>query len=55
MKRNQDTHDCKMRTNFAIQYSKNIKSATNIIEKILDDKYKKINLKLITTKFKFLN
>ena len=31
----------KMRTNFAIQDSKNIKSATNRIRKILDSKLKR--------------
>ena len=36
---------CKMRTNFAIQESKNIKSATNGIKKILDAKYKQANFK----------
>ena len=45
----------KMRTNFAIQESKIIKGATNGIKKILDAKYKKANLKDITTKFKHLN
>ena len=39
---------CKMRNNFTIQDSKNIKSATNRIEKILDAKYEKANE--ITTK-----
>ena len=33
--------NCKMRTNFAIQESTNIKSVTNRIKKILDAKYKK--------------
>ena len=58
MKKNQDTLKlihCKMRTNFAIQESKNIKSATNKIKKILDVKYEKANLKEITTKLKYLN
>ena len=32
-----------MRTNFAIQESKNIKSATNRIKKILDAKCEKAN------------
>ena len=44
--------NCKMRTNFAIQESKNIKSATNRINNILDAKYEKANLKKITTKSK---
>ena len=44
-----------MRTNFAIQESKNIKSATNRIKKILDTKYDKANLKEIITKLKYLN
>ena len=47
--------NCKMKTNFAIQESKNIKSATNRIKKILDAKYEKANLKDITTKLKYLN
>ena len=46
---------CKMRTNFAIQESKNIKNATNRIKKMLDAKYEKANLKEITTKVKYLN
>ena len=33
----------KMKTNFAIQESKNIKSATNRIKKILDAKYENVN------------
>ena len=44
-----------MRTNFVIQDSKNIKSATNRIKKILDAKYEKANLKEITNKLKYLN
>ena len=46
--------NCKMRTNFVIQESKNIKSATNRIKKILDANYEKANLKEITTKLKYL-
>ena len=41
-----------MITNFAIQESKNIKSATNRIKKILGAKYEKANLKDVTTKLK---
>ena len=44
-----------MRTKFSIQVSKNIKSATNKIKKILDGKYKKINLKEITNTLKCFN
>ena len=44
-----------MRTNFTIQESKNIKSVTKRINKILDAKYEKVNLKDITTKSKYLN
>ena len=44
-----------MKTNFAIQESKNIKSATNRIKKILDANYEKANLKHMTTKLKYLN
>ena len=47
--------NCKMRTNFVIQASKNIKIATNQIKKILDAKHEKANLKEITTKVKYLN
>ena len=36
--------DCKMRTNFAIQENKNIKSTTNRIKKKLNAKCKKANL-----------
>ena len=39
-----------MRINFAIQESKNIKSATYRIKKILDAEYKQANLIEITTK-----
>ena len=35
--------NCEMRTNFAIQENKNIKSATNRIKKILDAKFEKEN------------
>ena len=45
----------KMSTNFAIQESKNIKSATNRIRIILGAKYKKTNLNEISTKLKYLN
>ena len=44
-----------MKTNFAIQESKNIKSETNRIKKILDANYEKANLKDITTELKYLN
>ena len=47
--------DCKMRTNFAIQGSKNIKSAANKIKKILDAKYEKANSKDVTTKLTYFN
>ena len=40
---------CKIRTKFAIQESKKIKSAANRIKKILDTKCKKANLNKITT------
>ena len=42
-----------MRTNFAIQEIKDIKSATNRIKKILDAKYENKNLKEITTELDF--
>ena len=44
-----------MRTNCAIQESKNIRSETNGIKKILDTKYENANYKKITTKLKYLN
>ena len=47
--------NCKLRTHFAIQCSKNVKSAPNRSKKILDTKYKKKNLKEIKTKFIYLN
>ena len=37
--------NCMMRTDFAIQESKKIKSATNRTKKILNTKYEKANLK----------
>ena len=37
--------NCKMKTNFTIQDSKNIKCATNWIKIIIDAKYKKVELK----------
>ena len=47
--------NCKIRTNFAIQKSKNIRSATNRIKKILHVKHKKTNLTEIKTKLKYSN
>ena len=47
--------NCKMKTNFTIQETKNIKSATNRIKIILDSKYEKANLKEIANKLKYLN
>ena len=44
-----------MKTNFATQESKNTRSGTYRIKKILDAKYEKVNLKDITTKLKYLN
>ena len=44
-----------MRTNFIIKESKNIKSATNGIKKILEVKYKQADSKEITTEFKYLS
>ena len=44
-----------MRTNFAIQESKNIKRITKRIKKILDAKYENANFKEITNKLKYLN
>ena len=48
-------NNSKMRTNFAIQENKDIKSATNRIKKILDAKYEKANLKEMTNKSKYSN
>ena len=45
--------NCGMRTNFAIQESKIIKSATNRIKKISDVKYEKANWKEMTTILKY--
>ena len=42
--------DCKMRTHFTIQDSKNVRNATNRIKKILDANYKIANLKKIANK-----
>ena len=47
--------NCKMRTNFVIQESKNINNATDRIKKILDAKYERANLKEITNYLKYLN
>ena len=46
---------CKIKTNFAIEVSKNIKSANNGIKKILDAKHEKANANNITIKLKYLN
>ena len=37
--------NCKMRTHFRIQDSKNVRNATKRIKKILDANYEKANLK----------
>ena len=44
-----------MRTHFTIQDSKNVKNATKRVKKILDVKYKKVNLKKIVNNSKYLN
>ena len=49
------SNNYKMRTNFAFQESKFIKSAINRIKKIWDANYEKANLKEITNKLKYLN
>ena len=46
---------CKMRTNFTIQESKNIKCAPSRIKKMSDTKYEKANLNETSTKIKYLN
>ena len=43
-----------MRSNFAIQESQNIKSATNRIKKVSDAKYEKAYLKYITNKINYV-
>ena len=45
--------NCKIRTNFAIQESTSIKSATNRIKEILNTTFEKTNLKEITYKLKY--
>ena len=47
--------DCKMRTHFTIQDSKNVRNATKRMKKILDVNYKKANLKKINNNLKCLN
>ena len=45
--------NCKMRTKFIILESKNIRSVSNGIKKILGANYEKANLKDITNKLKY--
>ena len=47
--------DCKMRTHFTIQYSKNVRNVTKRIKNILDANYKKANLKNIVNDSKYPN
>ena len=47
--------DCKMRTHFTIQDSKNVRNATKRIKKVLDTNYEKANLKKIVKHYKYLN
>ena len=47
--------DCKMIIHFTIQDSKNVRNVTNRIKKILDNNYKKANLKNIVNNLKYLN
>ena len=47
--------DCKMRTHFTNQDSKNIRNATKRIKKILDANYEKDYLKKIVNNLKYLN
>ena len=47
--------DCKMRTHFTIQDSKNVRHATKRMKKILGDNYEKANLKKILNNLKYLN
>ena len=46
--------DYKMRTHFTIQDSKNVRSATKTVKKILDANYKKVNLKKIVNNLRYL-
>ena len=47
--------NCKIRTQFTIQNSKNVRNVNKRIKKILDAKYKKANLKKIVNKLKCPN
>ena len=47
--------DCKMRTHFTIEDSKNVRYATKIIRKILDVNYNIASLKKIVNNLKYLN
>ena len=47
--------DCKMRTHFINQDSKNVRNATKRMKKILDANHEKDNLKKILNNFKYLN
>ena len=47
--------DSKMRTHFTIQDSKNVRNTTKRIKKILDNNYKRANLKKIVNNFKYLS
>ena len=46
--------DCKMRTHFTIQDSKNVRNATKRIKKIFDTNDKKTNFKKILNNLKYL-
>ena len=47
--------DCKMRTHFTIEDSKNVNNAINRIKKILDANFKKGNLKKIANNLHWSN
>ena len=47
--------DCKMRTHFTIQDSKNVRNVTNRRKKFIDATYKKANLKKIVNNLKYLS
>ena len=46
--------NCELKNNFTIQDSKNVKNATNRIQKILHANYDKANLKKTNNKLKYL-
>ena len=47
--------DCKMKTDFTLQDSKNVSNATKRIKKILDANYEKADLNKVVHNLKYLN